>query len=219
MEDQSALPPTESLPSSKSKQRKKTLLGALITIILIAGVVCGMYAWQHSKSDSLNKQIISLKATVSKLEAKNTQGTNISAATPGMETDTLPDGTKITYQLTSGNANIIWWTDGNDAPSSENVPFDGYLRVSDKRIVEFLSTLPTDIIQNLCSSEWDNETGLNMGEYQPSTKTLSLHNQYANCIQLVAADTDGQYATQAQQVIKDSTNDLDDWAKSITYSK
>jgi len=212
---------TQPMPApvtSQPKSRKSSIVFAWLLVVLLLGGVAGVYYWQHGKVSDLNDQVTSLKASSAQQSTKNPAATTTSTTT-ATTTDTLPNGTKVSYPLTTGNANVVWWSDGNTTPAPSNAAADGYMRVTDKRVIQFLSTIPTDVIQKLCTSEWDNETGFMMGVYDTNKKELILHNQYQNCIDAVAADKDGKYTEQAQQVLTDSTNDLNAWAKSLTVSK
>jgi hypothetical protein len=131
----------------------------------------------------------------------------------------LGAGIAGTYVWQHGQVNdVIWWEDGNDMPASASTPPEGFMRVADKRVVEFLSTIPMDDIVKFCQTDFDTKTGFQMGVYDTDKKTLTLRNQYQNCIDAVAA-SNGKYAPQAEQVLKDSKADLDAWAKSLTVTK
>jgi len=209
--------PTTSTSSVHVKHAHKFLFGYLV-LLVFAAALAGVYNWQHNKVNTLSNQVASLKTSVPKSNNKSSQNTVVSSPSPVTEIDTLPNGTKVSYPLTVGNANVVWWSDGNDTPSSSKIAPDGYMTVSDKHVIQFLSTLPTDVIQNLCPNGWDNETGFQMGIYDTTNKTLSLHNQYENCIDAASADTGSKYAAQAQQVLTTATADLNSWADSLTIS-
>ncbi|HSW85574.1 MAG TPA: hypothetical protein VLF79_03135 [Candidatus Saccharimonadales bacterium] len=178
----------------------------IIVILALIGAV-GYLVYKNQHQTTVNH------ANVTKIQSTNTTPTK-----PNTTTDTLPNGTKITYPLTPANANVVWWSDGNNSPSSSNTPPDGYMRLTDKRIIEFLSTIPTDTIQSVCSSESDNTTGFQMGFYDTDKKELVLHNQYGNCIDEMITNG-GKYSSQAQKVKDDSTSDLQAWANSLTVTK
>lgn len=219
MENETTPSINQSLPPIQQKKSKKPFLGVILAIILIISVSYGVYTWQNDKVNSLSREVVVLKTPTSKTSSKVSQAATPAANVPVVTTDTLPNGTTVSYPLIVANANVVWWSDGNNTPAADNIPADGQMIVSDKHVIEFLSTLPTDVIQNLCQDQWNTEIGFQMGIYNTSTGTLDLHNQYENCVVSVANNKGSKYATQAQQAITDATADLNAWAKSLTVTK
>jgi hypothetical protein len=197
--------------------KKKTVLAWLLILLLAAGIA-GMYVWQQGKVNDLRGQLSSLKNSSAAGSNVKTEKVSSAGTTGQSESHTLLNGTKVTYPITEASANVIWWEDGNDTPASASTTPEGFMRVADKRVVEFLSTIPMDDIVKFCQTDFDTKTGFQMGVYDTDKKTLTLRNQYQNCIDAVAA-SNGKYAPQAEQVLKDAKTDLNAWAKSLTVTK
>jgi hypothetical protein len=205
-------------PVVGGKSSKKKAVLAWLVIFLLGAGIAGTYVWQHGKVNDLSSQLGRLKNSSAAGSNGKTEKVSPTGTTGQSESHTLLNGTRVTYPITAASANVIWWEDGNDMPASASTPPEGFMRVADKRVVEFLSTIPMDDIVKFCQTDFDTKTGFQMGVYDTDKKTLTLRNQYQNCIDAVAA-SNGKYAPQAEQVLKDSKADLDAWAKSLTVTK
>jgi hypothetical protein len=191
----------------KSNEKGFGAVEALLIVVIV--VLIGVVGWVVYKNHN-NKS-----TPVSSTTSVKTKTIQVNKVSPIIETDKATDGYTISYPLTVANANVMWWSADGDNPSTINQPASPILIVSDKSILQFLSSIPFDTRQTVCGDNALDQTAIQMGRYDMSAATLTLHNQYQNCIAAFASSNGGQYQTQAQQVLNSSTSDINAWAKSL----
>ena len=191
----------------KSNEKGFGAVEALLIVVIV--VLIGVVGWVVYKNHN-NKS-----TPVSSTTSVKTKTIQVNKVSPIIETDKATDGYTISYPLTVANANVMWWSSDSSNPSSINAPASPILIVSDKSILQFLSSIPFDVQQTVCGDSALDQTAIQMGHYDMSTATLTLHNQYQNCIAAFVNASGSQYQAQAQQVFNTSTSDINAWAKSL----
>lgn len=197
---------------SGHKTRSRTLI-VLSLLVLLISLSYGAYEW--NKNRELTANLSEQEKKASGLAAENSRLTGAvqkePSATAIIVTEKLTDDKTISYPLTHENSQIIWWHSNTT----------GYIVLSHKKALAYVSDLPGSVRKTLCGS--DNETRVDqkdiaMGFLLIDTKEFG-HNQYANCLQAMAASTinkDEKSRMEAQKVLEEVDADIKAFIESST---
>ena len=213
----------------KTSRTAKLTLAIVVAVVVLAAVVGGTYFWRQGKINDLNGQVSNLSSANALLakqkqqlqEQSSSQSSKTSSGTstaPLTQTDTLDTGVTVSYPLTNANANIIWWAQDFENPAALKAAPNGTMVLSDKRILQVLSLMPSDTLTSICgqSVQFSDYTSIQLNIFNPKTKALS-NNQYTNCITQVA-QSKSSFAAQAKTALDQSNADIQAFVGSVTYT-
>lgn len=208
--------PPETFQNKRGNFRKKLAIISLLVLIII-GLVAGVYLWQQGKlrsQDSYSRaRLASLQGEITSLKQEISEASN--EAEPVSFSEKMPNGKTISYPLTEQNSKIVWWYGGRgDEP---NEPNGTYIYLTTTDVIRFMSEIDFDYLRTACVGDNAGLLGLNDMNYwaiTTNTKALS-HGGAARCIDLLASEENGKYKNRALEISTQEKQDIDTFVKSI----
>lgn len=214
MEERPYIPYTPPTPPKKERKGLKVFGMTMLLLLLAGSASFAALVWvkNNELQTNLAKEQENAKTLASE-NAKLKSQLEAKAETANI-TDTLPDGSKITYPDTAGNRNVLWWGAGEN---------QGSIILSHKGLQQYLATVSSETVTKVCGTDEKPKApkyNISLGMLALATKELTIDST-DNCVSLLASDanTDDASRTAATQALKTANDDIGMFVDSATIEQ
>lgn len=197
-------------PVTLPKERKTRKWLGLSVVIVVLLLLAGYSAYLWSENSKLSSDLANQKNTNQPTTQANTES---KSDIPVTVTEKLDNGSTIKYLLTSGNAQLVFLGSPSGEPGS-------FVAFTHKKVIHYVATISSEDRKNICNARTESfdQTSVAMGFLDPQKKAFA-HNQYANCLQSMAApNINKNPASQqaAKKILDEVDADIADFFKGVT---